>query len=104
MVEGQGGRLPAQEMDVALGIAKIRKVPIPAKVLGVRTVELLQAYLVEMKLPSGGYLLAAPKGKQGWSTARFSGMSKLVKGAFARAFPEKSALGVGGSSLRKSWA
>ena len=31
-------------------------------------------------------------------------MSKLVKGGFARAFPEKSALGVGGSSLRKSWA
>ena len=67
--------------------------------------ELLQAYLVEKKPPSGGYLLAAPKGKQhGWSTARFSGMIKWVTGAFARAFPEKLALGVGGSSLRKSWA
>ena len=49
-------------------------------------------------------MLAVPLGKKRWSTARVSGMSRLVKGAFARAFPEKQALGVGGSSLRKSWA
>ena len=67
--------------------------------------ELLQAYLVETKPPSSGYLLAATKGNQhGWSIARFACMRKLVKGAFARAFPEKQVLGVGGSSLRKSWA
>ena len=83
----------------------MRKVPIPAKVLGVHTVGLLQAYPVEMKPSLGGHLLAAPLGKRhGWSTARFSGTGKLVKGAFARAFPEKSARGVGGGSLMTSWA
>ena len=96
--------LVTSSVDKNVDKSKIRKVPIPAKVLGVRTVELLQAYLLEMRPPSGGFLLAAPVGRQGWSTARFSGMGKLVKGAFARAFPEKQALGIGGSSLRKSWA
>jgi hypothetical protein len=96
--------LITSSVDKNVDSSKVRKVPIPARVLGVSTVKLLQSYLVEMKPPSGGYLLAAPKGKQSWSTTRFSGMSKMVKAAFARAFPEKPALGVGGSSLRKSWA
>jgi hypothetical protein len=92
-------------VDKNVDSSKIRKVPIPAKVLGVRAVELLESYLLEVRPPSGGFLLAVPLGdKERWSTARFSGMSRLVKGAFARAFPGKQALGVGGSSLRKSWA
>ena len=57
--------LITSSVDKNVDSSKVRKVPTPAKVLGVRTVELMQAYLVKMEPPSGGYLLAAPKGRQG---------------------------------------
>ena len=91
-------------VDKNVDSSKVRKVPIPAVVMGVHTVRLLQDYLVSMRPPSGGYLLAAPVGQQKWSKAKFSSMGKLVKGAFARAFPGMPATGVAGNSFRKSWA
>ena len=91
-------------VDKHVDSSKIRKVPIPDRVLGVRPVQVLEAYLLEVRPPLGGFLLAAPIGRQGWSTAKFSGMHRLVRGAFARASSEKQLTGVGGNSLRKSWA
>ena len=81
---------------------KVRHVPIPEKVLGVRPVALLEDWLRRERPPSGGYLLAAPLGERGFYATPYTALGKAVRGAYARAFPGASLDGVGGASPRKS--
>lgn len=61
-------------------------------------------YLVDIQPPSGGFLLAAPTGSSSWSPSPFSNMAGVFKGAFARAFPGRSASDISSHSGRKTFA
>jgi hypothetical protein len=77
--------------------------PIPRKAMGVRPVELLENYLKDMRPPSGGFLLTAPKGlRAGFYGGMYTGFCGAVRGAFERAFPGVDSTFVRGVSPRKS--
>ncbi len=77
--------------------------PIPYKAMGVRPVELLEDYLRDIRPPSGGFLLTAPKGLQrDFYGGKYTGFSTAVRNAFERAFPGVDSAYVSGATPRKS--
>ena len=102
-----GGRRDAYVLlkvtyDKNLRRGQTRLHPIPYEAMGVRPVQLLEDYLREIRPPSGGYLLTAPKGlRRDFYGGRYTAFSAAVRGAFVRAFPGVDPEFVGGSSPRK---
>ena len=76
--------------------------PIPFEAMGVRPVELLENYLREIRPPSGGYLLSAPKGlRHDFYGGMYTAFAPAVRSAFEKAFPGVDSEYIGGSSPRK---
>ena len=76
--------------------------PIPFEAMGVRPVELLEHYLREIRPPSGGYLLSAPKGlRHAFYDGMYTAFCPAVRSAFEKAFPGVDSEYIGGSSPRK---
>ena len=82
-----------------------RSIPVPCRMLGCNPVELLEAYVINERPPSGNRLLTAPLGATGFRSTAYTAACKAAKDAYVRAHPAALAadvLHVGGSSPRKS--
>ena len=96
--------LIVSKVDKNVDPSKVRRVPIPRKVLGVRVVEQLENYLLDLRPPTGGFLLAAPQGKGKWRSTAFTAWGNVIQGAYERTFPNIELDDkIGGCSMRKSW-
>ena len=93
-----------EAMDKNVTASRTRDVPIPARCMGTRPVRLLENYLRHEAPPTGGYLMVAPLGREGFRTGRYSNLGKAVTSAYKRAWPGRSAAGVAGATPRKSMA
>lgn len=51
------------QRDNQLQASRVRVVPIPYRCMGMLPVRMLEAYLWDVRLPSGGSLLGDPKGE-----------------------------------------
>ena len=83
-------------------------IPAHVKALDINPVTELENYLIDEKLPSGSYLLAAPLGKVGWRSTPYSNQSNAFKQAYEKAhsLPKgaPAASVYGSQSCRKSMA
>ena len=91
-------------LDKNVTSARRRTVPIPATMMGVRPVQLLEHYLVHGGVQSGAFLLSAPLGKTGWRINKYTAHSSMVKAGLKRAFPGRPCVRIGGASPRKTMA
>lgn len=97
------------DVDKNVNALKRRNAYIPDEVpaLNLFPVQMLERYLMKYRPPSGGFLLSAPKSakKHTFNTNRFTGLSAVVKRAFAAVFPGDATVDlVGSHSGRKSLA
>lgn len=100
-----------KDKNVREGDAALSYIPDQVASLGIRPVEVLLHYLRAVRPPSGGLLLAAPKGRGLRPTAFYPGpftqMAQVVQRALARVAPltlQDELVRVGSHSGRKSLA
>ena len=83
-------------------------IPARVKALDINPVAALEKYLIDERPPSGGFLLAAPLGKNGWRTTPYSNQSNAFKQAYEKSqgLPSgtPAASMYGSQSCRKSMA
>ena len=91
--------------DKNVNARKQREFHIPHRIykLGIKPVEMLENYLRQERPPSGGYLLAAPKGREGFYDTAYTGMTKAYKQAYQHSHPDATdSARFGSGSARKA--